>query len=163
VHRLRHQSNTTAPVARSGGAPNSQIVVLFEVPYCLLLELGGTLSSIPVRRRSADHQRASAWRVAERMDFFAQMQATDSLPSRRYRHCGPVCSRRHHRQRRHPASPRPRPDQARCRRRPCRRRCHAGATAAGPNASVVCILSRCRYGHHRRARGRSRRQGLGPR
>jgi len=32
VHRLRHQSNTTAPVARSGGAPNSQIVVLFEVP-----------------------------------------------------------------------------------------------------------------------------------
>jgi hypothetical protein len=32
VHRLRHQSNTTAPIARSGGAPNSQIVVLFEIP-----------------------------------------------------------------------------------------------------------------------------------
>jgi len=35
MRRLRHQSNTTALVARSGGAPNSQIVVLFEVPYNL--------------------------------------------------------------------------------------------------------------------------------
>ena len=33
MRRLRHQSNTTALVARSGGAPNSQIVVLFEVPF----------------------------------------------------------------------------------------------------------------------------------
>ena len=35
MHRLRHQSNATAPVARSGGAPNSQIVDYSRFPYIL--------------------------------------------------------------------------------------------------------------------------------
>ena len=32
MDRMRPRPNTTVPGARSGGAPNSQIVVLFEVP-----------------------------------------------------------------------------------------------------------------------------------
>ena len=78
-----------------------------------------------------------------------------SPPPRAIRHRRRIGSRRHHRQRRHPTSPRPRLDQARCHRRPCRCRCrcHAGAPAAGPrsdqDAGVVCFLGRCRYGHHR--------------
>ena len=74
---------------------------------------------------------------AERMDFFALMvshqirfQAGDRRGRCRQR--GRVSPRRHYHRRRHPASPRPRPDQARCRRRPDRRRCHARAPAAGP-------------------------------